>query len=473
MSAGIQPATGYREISNAIGIVPVNPPFRVWIVAHGGLVAIALAYVLWTLIDAGAVYGVSGQPRSAAIPVGWVVPWPFAVYLLITISVCFLAPRQPLLGVAAYIGLMYTFPVHTPEWIFVQATWLRLIAALLAASAAMLFAYQHGHALWPFHDLISWLLFAFVTWNILCALVAALFVGGYQPALQFHPSRLLESLLIFSVLVRCKDADRPLFVITGIMVIALIIQIAFTYGIRFRDAGIASDIVIALPLLYFLFVKAPRWWLRCGVAAIGIGGVWILFLLENRGSAIAFLISLLAALLMSRHYIRWLAIGLPMAAIAVVGFLSTRFGDRFRSIGSLAEILESNERVLVWRAGFEMGIDHPLFGIGPGNFVNWAGEYNPNLEHHSGHNLWVDIFAESGFFGLLLYTTMLLVVLTSCIHNTRRLHSDASRWSLVSLVAFLGVGVMLTTTMFVLPYMLFAISAIDRDRFASVLRSTS
>jgi O-antigen ligase len=102
-----------------------------------------------------------------------------------------------------------------------------------------------------------------------------------------------------------------------------------------------------------------------------------------------------------------------------------------------------------------------------------VGKYNSDFEHHSAHNLWVDIAAESGLVGLILYATLLFAVLLGCIGNVRRWESDASRWVFVSLIAFLGVGLLLTTTMFVLPYILFAVVAIDRNRIDSSATATA
>jgi O-antigen ligase len=65
-------------------------------------------------------------------------------------------------------------------------------------------------------------------------------------------------------------------------------------------------------------------------------------------------------------------------------------------------------RVYLWRASLNMSLEHPLFGVGPDNFLyHYRGRYifdatwpEPNLSH--AHNLIFDLSSRLGLIGLLL-----------------------------------------------------------------------
>lgn len=64
-------------------------------------------------------------------------------------------------------------------------------------------------------------------------------------------------------------------------------------------------------------------------------------------------------------------------------------------------------RQIVWRAAIEMTLDHPLFGVGPGNawFLAKLPGYAP--VYHIAHNSFLEISAQSGIPALLAYLLLL------------------------------------------------------------------
>ncbi len=78
----------------------------------------------------------------------------------------------------------------------------------------------------------------------------------------------------------------------------------------------------------------------------------------------------------------------------------------------------SNDRLYSWRIGWKMFLDHPIIGVGPGNYRIWISDYDPTERgaRHWGrvaHSLYVTLLAENGIVGLFLFLGMIYANLRS------------------------------------------------------------
>ena len=89
------------------------------------------------------------------------------------------------------------------------------------------------------------------------------------------------------------------------------------------------------------------------------------------------------------HILNGVSLGTPVATQALVGAKGTSLGDRFA----------------FWGAGWNMYIDHPVQGVGSGNFGVWHPQYQSGPEQFASdpHNFYVQILAETGGVGVLLF----------------------------------------------------------------------
>lgn len=101
------------------------------------------------------------------------------------------------------------------------------------------------------------------------------------------------------------------------------------------------------------------------------------------------------------------------------------------------------ERMAHWQAGLEMGLDHPVVGVGPGNYEEAYPSYfiEPWAEPlgHA-HNYYVNIFAEMGVVGLAAFLAFIAAIFVRIIQGIRRVGrgDDISR---AALVGALGAAV--------------------------------
>ncbi len=96
-----------------------------------------------------------------------------------------------------------------------------------------------------------------------------------------------------------------------------------------------------------------------------------------------------------------------------------------------------------------MVADHPVLGVGLGAYAHANRDYNPALGAYDTHNTYVNIAAETGLPGLILFLAMMVSLLREAIAARRyadRLGSSSGaaelpRWLFLGLIAFLIAAV--------------------------------
>lgn len=201
------------------------------------------------------------------------------------------------------------------------------------------------------------------------------------------------------------------------------------------------------------------------VAAGATGAIFVaLALTFSRGGVIAILVMLLAAALLK--FVRWkslLVAGGVMLAAAIV--LSPTFVGRVVSIGNAAELFSDSgdeaEGAIVGRAtsnlaAFNVLVDHPVLGVGPGLYgPYYSVDYANRLglrhfdEPRRAHNLFLEVGAETGLLGLVAFVTVLVataIPLWRVRQRWRERNSEyanfATAW-LLSLMGYVTAGLFL------------------------------
>jgi O-antigen ligase len=88
-----------------------------------------------------------------------------------------------------------------------------------------------------------------------------------------------------------------------------------------------------------------------------------------------------------------------------------------RGIPATTDTWSVLERMAHWKAGWDMGLDHPILGVGPGNFdaaypryyaLGWSAVFSTPLGH--AHNYYINTFAETGLLGITAFIALLVAV---------------------------------------------------------------
>lgn len=81
------------------------------------------------------------------------------------------------------------------------------------------------------------------------------------------------------------------------------------------------------------------------------------------------------------------------------------------------------ERVVSWKAGWDMFLDHPVFGVGPKNYGAWLSDYykpygsksSAVMWGRAAHSLYFTLLPETGLVGTIVFAMMLW----SCVKDHR------------------------------------------------------
>lgn len=180
-------------------------------------------------------------------------------------------------------------------------------------------------------------------------------------------------------------------------------------GILSNSNDIAAIFILALPFCLFFLLKTklkPFHWLLTITAGLLMS--YLVWKSQSRGAMLALMCtgaSYFFLQVKSRKAI------ISIMALAVLG----SFGS-FALMKRGAADLEgsTNNRIIFWKAGANMAIRNPVFGVGfwgfNDNFASYAidGDTGSEGTHMTAHSSWVQIMAETGFMGLFFLASLWL-----------------------------------------------------------------
>ncbi len=241
----------------------------------------------------------------------------------------------------------------------------------------------------------------------------------------------------------------------------------------------AGTLAVFMPLLWYLISGTKRfgrkWWVLAVVFC------WLLmavYLTYTRAAYVALALAFGAYFIFRLRLVRIVLVGGLLGAALLVGYLLA--GSRYlqyapnydttithNEFGSLIEAtakgedISTMERVYRWVAATQMSRAEPVFGFGPGNFVNFYQSYSVNSfrtyvsrnEEKSGvHSYFLLLLVEQGWPGLFLFLALSFWVLAhgeDVYHRTldpgRKRAVMAFLLALVVIYAFLIINDMIET----------------------------
>lgn len=224
----------------------------------------------------------------------------------------------------------------------------------------------------------------------------------------------------------------------------------------------AQILLTVLPIAAYAVVKAPNTIARISSSTVGIMALVATYLTHSRGAAVAFA-SVLFTGVIARVFPLRLGGFLVVVVLAGLAIAGPGYLDRLLTLPDLQPTpdaegnvdLSALARLTLNLAAWNVFLDHPLLGIGPGNFTLVSVEYanELGLRHLSSpfraHNLYLEIAAETGIVGLATFLCLvgyLSIRLWQVRSQNRLARPDASAIAtalLFSLIAYLVTGVFL------------------------------
>lgn len=154
-------------------------------------------------------------------------------------------------------------------------------------------------------------------------------------------------------------------------------------------------IVVCLSFLYTRYSKFLK------AAAIGAMGLFFyLFVKANsRGATLGLAAALLTFLLFQKRRAVTLGV-LAIILVGVVALAPQSYFDRLKTISSYEQDSSATSRLELWNIGLQLIREHPLFGVGPENFMDYA--------FNGPHDSYIQAAAEMGIPAAFLYCAILV-----------------------------------------------------------------
>jgi O-antigen ligase len=181
------------------------------------------------------------------------------------------------------------------------------------------------------------------------------------------------------------------------------------------------NMVLPLALSMAIFARSARERFWYGLACLALAGA--LLASESRGALLAGSLAVVVVLACASrpgYRLVWLGslAGALAAWLAALGLVpASAFSRVLDAIGlggvSFGHVTDANfsavERAAHWLAGVRMFADHPLLGVGIGNYADAYPVYHPRgwyaaLAH--AHNYYINVAAEAGVLGLTAYVLL-------------------------------------------------------------------
>jgi len=221
-------------------------------------------------------------------------------------------------------------------------------------------------------------------------------------------------------------------------------------GNRFRAVGTFST-----PLtfgLYFALIAVACFSLgweernqRRGKFYIFVSFLSFLAVLYNIGRAaqLSLLVGFLLTLFFLKTKGRWQVAASILAVTLAAYFASPEIFTRFRQLKHYElEPASPNRRLAIWERSYRIFQDHPVFGIGFGNF---GPHYQKQLEASDGkvlghaHNDFLNVLVAAGLFGLAAFLFFWKVLLFRIWEGLKKIRAGPERKFLFMGLASLGV----------------------------------
>ncbi len=189
---------------------------------------------------------------------------------------------------------------------------------------------------------------------------------------------------------------------------------------------LAGLILALLPFLIALLRCTHSILIRLLLLACGGLGLGALVLTGARAGMLALIIVGAYYVLRSRHKVVWFLACVALACIIWIG-MPQDLRDRYLTVkqyGSGGQLDASNElRLRVWKAGWRMLLDHPLLGVGAGQFPTAYGTTYAGRAHvawMNPHNLFLQVACEMGLVGLIVFIYFVTQIVKQIRHLPRR-----------------------------------------------------
>lgn len=205
-----------------------------------------------------------------------------------------------------------------------------------------------------------------------------------------------------------------------------------------------------------------------GIAAVLL--LLVILLTQSRGAFLGLVVFLTALFIHSMKRSLRMAIGLAFVVLIVAVYVPDSAWKRFSGLKMLASSSTLHEadwessaaqRFEIQKVAWNIFVDHKIFGVGLGAYKLANASYAPHLGARDTHNTYLNLAAEVGLPGLILWIAMVVSVMLYAYRQQHRTDNNElanqQRWIWWGFVAYLVAGIFGSFAAITFPYLILVI----------------
>jgi hypothetical protein len=229
-------------------------------------------------------------------------------------------------------------------------------------------------------------------------------------------------------------------------------RLAITTATLANANDLAMFVLFGLPFcVWYVSDRGHKRVTRLLMAGVVVLAVVLALRTGSRMGLVAMGVMLLAAIVVVGGRARlFLIVGTPIAALAIMAFLPQEIQDRYQTIVSDDDVAESDDLAAAavsagsrWQLllkSLKVTAQHPVFGVGPGNFANTNAAQQAYM---ASHNAYTQVSSECGIAGGAMFAWLVWYCLRRA-NQLRRVTRQVPAWRAYYLMALClllsGVG---------------------------------
>jgi len=197
--------------------------------------------------------------------------------------------------------------------------------------------------------------------------------------------------------------------------------------------NLAGYLITILPIPISLVIyKATNKKTRLSLILLLALLVICLLLTRTRGAWLGFIVGLFFVCAFNGKKAIFVAI---LFLIILSIFSPTAIKDQIKSFTSLGTDVSTDDRIIIWSTAWQMFKNKPFFGHGLGTFMSVFGRYKPYdyNEIVYAHNCYLQMAAETGIFGLLIFLWFVFKFFKSAILKLLKSKDKFSKATLIGI----------------------------------------
>jgi len=357
------------------------------------------------------------------------------------------------LGLVIGWGLIVTTMLVTPMWSFDPINPIKMLVVVPGGFMCLALLLANRKSVdWERYKVVLGLVAAFVIWQVLIVLISSSGIFQQLFGLQGRNTGFITYLAFSFIFVGSVVASNDELLKHFVRVVFIVGSASLAYGVIqalgvdplswganqyspvfgfLGNPNFQSSLLGVLGVIAFaqFFIKGLKIQLK---ALIGFYLLASLYVIKETNSQQGFLVLVFGIGVVIGLYLARLnrLIGVTYGFVSLLGFFAVLFGTLNK--GPLASMLYKDSvtyRGDYWRAGWEMTLNHPIFGVGMDSYGDWYRRSRtlaatlrrgPDLTSNAAHNVFLDISSYGGFPLLLIYVALMVLVIISATKVLKR-----------------------------------------------------